>query len=209
MTLSDAQIDRYSRQIILPDFGGLGQERLLAAKLAVAGDLDVIEPALRYLVGAGIGHLDVYCVGEQGRRERVFQRLTELNPGVRLGVGDGELPSSETVFLAISNDPTLEFARNFADRARSQGVVVVRLSDAPRIAVLPSPRPCISCADDQFLGAIGPLSPIAQFALMLATTECLKLLLSKSPSSPSVITFRGLETTVRPASSQPKCSLCD
>jgi len=35
--LTDAQIERYGRQIILPEVGGRGQERLLAARVAVAG----------------------------------------------------------------------------------------------------------------------------------------------------------------------------
>ena len=38
MPLTDAQIDRYSRQIILPEVGGRGQERLLARCVEVIGN---------------------------------------------------------------------------------------------------------------------------------------------------------------------------
>ena len=39
MALSNEQIERYSRQIIVPGVGSTGQERLLAARLVIAGEL--------------------------------------------------------------------------------------------------------------------------------------------------------------------------
>ena len=54
MSLTDAQIDRYSRQIIVPHIGGRGQERLLAARILLCGDARDIEAPLAYLVGAGV-----------------------------------------------------------------------------------------------------------------------------------------------------------
>ena len=57
MPLTDAQIDRYSRQIIVPHVGGRGQERLLAARMIIAGDARDIEAPLAYLVGAGVGSI--------------------------------------------------------------------------------------------------------------------------------------------------------
>jgi molybdopterin-synthase adenylyltransferase len=53
--LSDAQIERYSRQIVLPEVGAAGQERLLATRCAVLGAGPLAATAARYLVGAGIG----------------------------------------------------------------------------------------------------------------------------------------------------------
>ena len=59
MSLTDAQIDRYSRQIIVPRIGGRGQERLLAARMLLVGDARDIEAPLAYLVGAGVGTIGV------------------------------------------------------------------------------------------------------------------------------------------------------
>lgn len=57
--LSDRQIERYSRQIILPQVGGKGQERLLRTRVLVSGDGPWQAQALLYLVAAGVGHVGI------------------------------------------------------------------------------------------------------------------------------------------------------
>lgn len=57
--LSDLQIERYSRQILLPDVGGVGQERLLAASVRILGSGAIARTAAAYLAGAGVGRLEV------------------------------------------------------------------------------------------------------------------------------------------------------
>jgi hypothetical protein len=57
--LTDEQIERYSRQIILPEVGGRGQERLLAANLTLLAEAEDLTPALNYLAGAGIGTIQL------------------------------------------------------------------------------------------------------------------------------------------------------
>jgi len=52
--LNDAQIERWSRQILLPDVGGRGQLRLLAARVAVLGDGSGAEAAADLLRRAGV-----------------------------------------------------------------------------------------------------------------------------------------------------------
>jgi molybdopterin/thiamine biosynthesis adenylyltransferase len=53
--MRDEQVRRYARHVLLPDVGGTGQRRLLAARVAV-DDLDAeAEVALVYLAAAGVG----------------------------------------------------------------------------------------------------------------------------------------------------------
>lgn len=57
--LSDAELDRYARQIILPQFGGAGQAKLKAAHVAIIGAGGIGCPAISYLAAAGIGRLTI------------------------------------------------------------------------------------------------------------------------------------------------------
>jgi len=55
--MDDAQLLRYSRQILLPEVGVEGQERLLNAKILIIGLGGLGSPAAMYLAAAGVGHL--------------------------------------------------------------------------------------------------------------------------------------------------------
>jgi hypothetical protein len=57
--LTDSQIERYSRQIVLPEVGGRGQERLLAASAAISGGDSAAIFCAAHLAAAGVGTLRV------------------------------------------------------------------------------------------------------------------------------------------------------
>lgn len=57
--LSDAELDRYARQIILPAFGGAGQAKLKGSHVAVVGAGGIGCPAITYLAAAGVGRLTI------------------------------------------------------------------------------------------------------------------------------------------------------
>src|SRR5713226_9833172 len=86
--LSDSQIERYSRQIILPQVGGKGQEKLLRARALVNGSGPLQTAALLYLAAAGVGTLGViandsgavFSAFAPDQRETVSAALTGLNP---------------------------------------------------------------------------------------------------------------------------------
>lgn len=57
--MNDAQLLRYSRQIMLPQVDIDGQERLLAARALIIGAGGLGSPAAMYLAAAGVGHIAI------------------------------------------------------------------------------------------------------------------------------------------------------
>ena len=59
MSLSDAELERYARQIVLPQVGGPGQRKLKASSVALIGAGAIGSAALPALAGAGVGRLTI------------------------------------------------------------------------------------------------------------------------------------------------------
>ena len=59
MIFSDDELDRYARHIVLPQFGGTGQQRLKAAKVAVIGAGGIGAAVIPALALAGVGNLTI------------------------------------------------------------------------------------------------------------------------------------------------------
>ena len=59
MSLSDEQVERYARHILLPEIGGAGQAKIRAAKVLVVGAGGLGTPVIQYLAAAGIGTLGI------------------------------------------------------------------------------------------------------------------------------------------------------
>ena len=59
MTLSNEELERYARHIVLPQVGGVGQRKLKEAKIAVIGAGGIGSAVIPALAGAGIGRLTI------------------------------------------------------------------------------------------------------------------------------------------------------
>ena len=59
MDFTEAQIQRYARHILLQEVGGIGQEKLLKAKVLVIGAGGLGSPLILYLAAAGVGTIGV------------------------------------------------------------------------------------------------------------------------------------------------------
>jgi molybdopterin/thiamine biosynthesis adenylyltransferase len=59
MTLSASELERYSRQLVLPEWSGAAQESLREASVIVVGAGALGSPVATYLAAAGVGHIGV------------------------------------------------------------------------------------------------------------------------------------------------------
>jgi hypothetical protein len=189
MSLTDAQIDRYSRQIIVPHIGGVGQERLLAARILLVGDARDIEAPLAYLVGAGVGTIFLKASADQA----VFTEKHELNPDVSITAANNSQESFDLALMIIGSEATRKVADEVASNHAAQAAVIARLDTPGSIAIVPDVRSSRT-VDKRF----GERSEAADFIAMLATAEAFKLIAgySQNPSR-LVIEFDGYQTRVR------------
>lgn len=123
---------RYARQIILPEIGPDGQERLGRARALVVGAGGLGVPVLQYLTGAGVGHITIvdgdrvdetnlhrqplYTMGQIGKSkaEAAAEALHRLNPGVRVTARTEWLDPANAAELAAAADIVLDCADTFA-----------------------------------------------------------------------------------------------
>ncbi|WP_037142692.1 adenylyltransferase/sulfurtransferase MoeZ [Rhodococcoides fascians] len=132
--LSYDEVARYSRHLIIPDVGTVGQRRLRAARVLVIGAGGLGSPALLYLAAAGVGTLGIvefddvelsnlqrqviHGASDVGRAKAVSAResILELNDGVDVRLHQIRLDNSNAVDLFRQYDLILDGTDNFATR---------------------------------------------------------------------------------------------
>ena len=122
--LSEAELDRYSRHIVLPEIGGPGQMRLRQAHVLVVGAGGLGAPVCLYLAAAGVGRItlvDDDVVSRSNLQRQVIYRddlrgepkayaaaqaMMALNPHVdvtplirRIGAGDADLVAGHDLVI--------------------------------------------------------------------------------------------------------------
>ncbi|GJL61228.1 MAG: thiazole biosynthesis adenylyltransferase ThiF [Nitrospirales bacterium] len=134
MEFTDEQVQRYSRQIILNDVGGKGQQKIRNAKVLVIGAGGLGSPAALYLVAAGIGTLgladgDVVDLSNLQRQilhttdrvgtlkvESGKAMLSALNPDVQLSLYTEHVNAATISKLVQDYDIVLDGSDNFSTR---------------------------------------------------------------------------------------------
>jgi len=210
VALTDEQIERYSRQIIVPRVGGTGQERLLSARLVIAGDLADIETVLAYMVAAGVGRIDLIIADAPPLApDRLIARMREHNRDAAVAVA-AVAPADTGLILAIAGSAAaVDLGRMLCAGARTNATIFARLDDPPKIAIMPSPPPCLVCADADLTQPFSRRCDTADSIAMMAAAEAFKLLAGYAPASPaSLIKFQGYEAAaveLRRSASPPRC----
>jgi adenylyltransferase/sulfurtransferase len=132
--LTREEVARYSRHLIIPDVGVIGQKRLKNARVLVIGAGGLGSPALLYLAAAGVGTLGVvdFDVVEESNLQRQIihgtsdvgrpkaqsaaDSIAELNPLVTVEVHEIRLTADNAVDLFAGYDLIVDGTDNFATR---------------------------------------------------------------------------------------------
>jgi molybdopterin/thiamine biosynthesis adenylyltransferase len=160
VSLSDLQLDRYARQIVLRELGGEGQRELLAGHVAVIGAGGIGSPVIQYLAAAGVGRMTIVD------DDRVS--LSNLQRQILFGTADEGRPKTECaedMVGRLNSDTKVEQVReriaagNAEDLLEAADVVVdgsdnfdTRLAVAD--AALKLRIPLVSAAVAQFEGQL-------------------------------------------------------
>jgi sulfur-carrier protein adenylyltransferase/sulfurtransferase len=132
--LTGEEVQRYSRHLILPEVGVDGQRKLKAARVLCVGAGGLGSPAALYLAAAGIGTLGIidfdavdmsnlqrqilHGTPDVGRSklQSARDRLTALNPNVRVESHETALTSKNALDIFRDYDIILDGTDNFATR---------------------------------------------------------------------------------------------
>lgn len=132
--LSKAEIERYSRQLLLPEVSVSGQQKLKNASVLCIGAGGLGSPLAMYLAGAGVGRIglvdfddvDVSNLHRQiihgtkdiGRPklQSAKERIEDLNPHVRIDLYEGPLMSENALEILRPYDVVVDGTDNFHTR---------------------------------------------------------------------------------------------
>ncbi|MGH7817124.1 MAG: HesA/MoeB/ThiF family protein [Candidatus Binatia bacterium] len=171
--LTTEQIERYSRQIMVPDLGGKAQMRLRQARVLVIGAGGLGSPAAFYLAAAGIGTLGIvdpdkvelsnlqrqilHATADIGRQkvDSAKATLTELNPDVEIKTYPVRFGDDNAEEIAAGYEFIIDGSDNFDtkflvnDTAIKLGIAfshagIVRLQ-GQTMTVIPGKSACYRC----------------------------------------------------------------
>src|SRR3954453_5991811 len=132
--LTNEQINRYKRHLILPEIGAEGQEKLLNAKILCIGAGGLGCPISLYLAAAGVGTIglaDVDVVSPSNLQRQVLfgladvgedkvkaaaKRLRDLNPDVNVVEHKTVVNSGNVMDLIRDYDVVIDGTDNFPTR---------------------------------------------------------------------------------------------
>ncbi len=173
MELREDQIERYSRQIILPNVGGKGQKKLLAAKVLIIGAGGLGSPAALYLASAGIGTIGIvdsdkvelnnlqrqiiHSVKEVGRPkvESARDRINAINEDVKVITYNLRVTSLNILDIIKDYDIIMDGSDNFPTRYLVNDACVLSKKplshggifrfDGQAITIIPGESACYRC----------------------------------------------------------------
>ena len=134
MALSDEDLERYARHIVLREVGGAGQAKLAAARVLAVGAGGLGSPLILYLAAAGVGTIgiaDFDAVSLSNLQRQIAHRTADIgrpktasareaalaiNPGIRIVPVEDRIGPENIERLVADYDIVADGSDNFATR---------------------------------------------------------------------------------------------
>ena len=110
MAMTDEQIERYSRHIILKEVGAKGQKKLLKGKVLIIGAGGLGAPAAMYLAAAGVGTIGIVDADEVDLSNLQRQIIHST-----ADIGKAKVKSAKETMNAMNPDVEVKTYRMFVD----------------------------------------------------------------------------------------------
>ena len=107
MAMTDEQIERYSRHIILKEVGAKGQKKLLKGKVLIIGAGGLGAPAAMYLAAAGVGTIGIVDADEvdlSNLQRQIIHSTTDI--------GKAKVKSAKETMNAMNPDVEVTITKN-------------------------------------------------------------------------------------------------
>ncbi len=247
VTLSQSELRRYQRHLTLPEVGVEGQKKLKKSSVLLIGAGGLGSPLALYLAAAGVGRIgivDFDTVDESNLQRQILHgtrdigrpklesardRLTDINPNVKLELHETRFSSENALELVRAYDVVADGTDNFPTRYLVNDACILTgtpnvyasiyqfegqasvfgAEDGPCYRCLyaepPPPGLVPSCAEGGVLGVLPGLMGTLQ------ATEVIKLLLGiGDPLIGRLLLFDALEMSFRTLTirKNPDCPIC-
>lgn len=184
MTLTEGQLERYARHIVLKEIGGEGQRNLLAAHVTVVGAGGIGSPVILYLAAAGVGRLtiiddDLVSLSNLQRQilfgtddvgalkvEKAKARISVLNPDLQLQARPERLDAASAEAMLDGANVVVDGCDNFDTR-----LIVADVANKLRV-------PLVSAAVAEFEGQL------ALYRGWESEKPCYRCLVGSNPQRP-------------------------
>ena len=159
--LTDDELDRYARHIVLPQVGGVGQNKLKAAKVAVIGAGGIGCAVIPALAGAGIGRLSIIDDDDVElsnlHRQSLFRTADVGHPKAKLAAS---FVAAQNAFVNVRAVTERIDPANAAELLEGHDLIIDGSDNfATRLAVSDTcvalAIPLVSAAAIQFQGQVG------------------------------------------------------
>ena len=208
--LDQSELIRYNRQLIIPDFGEEGQNKLKNAHAIIIGIGGLGCSSATYLTAAGVGHITIidsdivelsdlnrqilYWEEDVGKKKVIVaqRKLSKLNPLIQITPVFIKVTEDNVLSIVNGAQVVLDGTDNVATRLIINSACVklkipyiyggVSRLRGMITTIIPGETPCLACFRPEGVGGLGVLGVTAAIIANLQALEALKLLIGRRPA---------------------------